>query len=322
MKTNLKGRDFITMKDYSREELETILEVAFDLKMRLAVGEPHPLLAGKNLGMIFLRPSTRTRISFETGMSQLGGHAQYYAVQELQVGGATGGFGEAWPDTARVMSGLLDGLVCRGTQDILKTLADNATIPVINAATELEHPCQVMADIMTMIEKLGPDYKTRKVVMHWVPSLKRKPIDIPLSLLIAGGTLGMNLTFTHPDGFELDPGYLADGKRLAEQSGGSIEIEPDKDKAVKDASVIYAKSWFAPGKTAAEDLKLQNSLRHWIVKKEDFDCAAPNAILMHPMPIERGMEATSEVVDDPISVLIDEAWNRLHTQKAIMSLLM
>lgn len=332
--TRLKGRDFITLRDYTKEDLETILQVAFDLKNKVARGEPHPLLAGKSLGMLFCAPSTRTRISFETAMSQLGGHAQYYAPEHLQVSG----LGETWADMARVISRYLDGLVVRAMSNpqipalrylkwgeahaIVKTLADNASIPVINAADDMEHPCQMMADIMTIIEKFGPDYKRKKVAFVWAYKSKRVRPGVTHSLLIAGGTLGMRLTFAYPEGFELDPEYIKDGIRLAEQSGGSIEITHNINEAVKDADVIYAKAWGAMRKTVEEDARLRKSFRDWCIRKEHFDHAATGAIFMNPMPLERGEEATSEVVDGPMSVILDEAENRLHIQKAILSLIM
>lgn len=331
MKTKLQGRDFVSLKDYSKEDLETILRLAFDLKVRLASGVPHPLLLGKNLGMLFCAPSTRTRISFETGMSQLGGHAQYYDFQDLHLARIK----EPWSDTAKVMSRYLDGLVVRlvsipGARelkygeghDTVWTMADNATIPVILASSDKEHPCQVMADIMTIIEKLGPDYKKKKVALVWV--WRREPITpgIPHSLAIAGGSLGMRLTYAYPDGYDLDPEYINDGMRLAEQSGGTLEIVHNIDEAVKDADVIYAKSWGAIGKTTEEDLKIRKSLRHWRITQEHINAGTQDVIFMNAMPIDRELEATSEVVDGPRSVIFDEAENRLHVQKAIMSLIM
>jgi ornithine carbamoyltransferase len=329
MNTQLRGRDFITMKGYSKEDLETILHLAFDLKMKRASGEPHALLVGKNLGMLFGASSTRTRISFETGMAQLGGQAQFYTPEQLQLSK------ESWVDTAQVMSRYLDGLVVRMSSvpnvreleygeghDIINTIANNANIPVISAACDKEHPCQVMADIMTMIEKCGPDYKRKKVAIVWVCSRWGKPTGVPHSMAIASGTLGMTLTLAYPEGFDLDPEYINEGKRLAEHSGGNIEIVHDINEAVKDASVIYGRGWGAVGKTREEDLSMREPFVDWNIRMEHFDAAAPNAVFMNSMPLDRERDAVPEVVDGPMSVIYDEAENRLHVQKAIMALLM
>jgi ornithine carbamoyltransferase len=334
----LNGRDFVTLRGYSKEDLETILHTAFDLKAKLARGEAHPFLAGKNIGMIFFTPSTRTRVSFEVGISQLGGVSHFYPLRDLQSGAVGRALGESWEDLAQVVSRYLDGLVIRAIANpdipavadlkwgeahaILKTISENASIPIINAACDMEHPCQLMADVMTIIEKFGSEYKKRKVVMHWTPKGKRVPPGVPHSLLLAGAALGMNMTFAYPKGFELHPKYVADGERLAAQSGARIEIVHDKHEAVKDADVIYAKAWGALNLPAEEDVKLQKGLMDWCVTKEDFDNAAPGAIFMNPMPLERGKEASAEVVDGPMSVIYDEAENRIHAQKGIMSLIL
>jgi ornithine carbamoyltransferase len=331
MKTKLRGKDFISLKEYSKEELETILQLAFDLKVKLAGGELPALLKGKNLGMLFCAPSTRTRISFETGMSQLGGHAQYYQPEQLQLVRLK----EPWVDTAQVMSRYLDGLVVRivtipGVQEfkygdaheIVQTIADNAQMPVILASSDKEHPCQVMADIMTIIEKFGHDYKRRKISLIWVCNKEPITPGIPHSLALAGGALGMRLTYAYPEGYGLDPEYMDAAKRLAEKSGGSLELVHSIDEAAKDAAVIYAKGWGLIGKTTQEDLKTRESLRHWRITQDHMKAAAKDAVFMNAMPLEREREIASEVVDGPQSVIYDEAENRLHVEKAILSLIM
>jgi len=335
MNTKLHGRDFVTIQGYSKEDLETILQVALDLKSKVARREPHPLLLGKSLGMLFANSSTRTRISFETGMSQLGGHAQFYAPEHLQLFGT----GETIVDTAQVMSRYLDGLMIRLVRSVpqirelsdlkygeahavLKAIADNASIPVINAADDKEHPCQTMADIMTMIERFGQDYKRKKVAIVWVCNRKGVTPGVAHSFAVAGGALGMRITFANPEGFDLDPEYINAGRQLAQQSGGSIETTHNINEAVKDTNVIYAKAWRALSKTDEEDLRMRENFRDWCVGEEHFRDAAPGAIFMNCMPIEREREATSEVIDGPRSVIYDEAENRLHVQKALMALIM
>jgi ornithine carbamoyltransferase len=331
----LKGRHFIDLDDFNKEELETILQVAFDLKARTHCGETQNILAGKSLGMLFTHPSTRTRISFETAMTQLGGHAQFYAPEHLQIGGT--GEGEEWKDTAQVISRYVDGIVARISpvpglfdlkygegNEILKLMAANSSVPVINAGCDLKHPCQVMADIMTIIEKFGPDYKKKKVAMVWVCGKmgSPKPLGVPHSMAIAAGILGMNLTLAYPEGFDLDPKYMDFAMNAAKVSGANIEIEHDINKSVKDAIVIYGRGWGAYGKSAKEDTEMHKPYQDWMIRKEHFKAAAPGAVFMNSMPLKRNLDATSEVVDGPMSAIYDEAENRMHAQKAVMSLLM
>jgi len=326
----LKGRDFLTLLDYSREDLEAILNLAFDLKMKLASGEPTPLLAGKNLGMLFCSPSTRTRASFETAMSQLGGHAQYFGIETIQ-----GHLSENWVDTAQVFSRYLNGLVVRlarlpapfptlkygECRQTLELMADNASIPLVNALDDEEHPCQTMADIMTIMEKLGSDFKKKKIAVPWVQYDHWVSPGMAHSTALAGATLGMHLTFAYPPGFDLDSKYMDEAKRRAEQSGATIEITSSLDEACEDADVILATYWGSVS-NKDEDAKLREPFASWCINERHFDIAAKNAIFMNCMPLRRGMQATAEVVDGPMSVIYDEAENRLHTEKAILSLIM
>lgn len=329
MNTKLRGRDFITLKGYSKDDLETILQLAFDLKVKLASREPHPLLKDRSLGMLFSYASTRTRVSFETGMTQLGGHAQYYEPDQLQLGV------ESWKDTAETLSRYLDGLVIRmvsspqvgelkygEARGILNELAKYACIPVISACDDQGHPCQVMADIMTIIEKFGLDYRKRKVAQVWVCSKKGINPGVPHGLAVASGLLGMKLTIACPEGFDPDPEYIDYARQCAAQSGGTIEIVHNIDEAVKDASVIYGRGWKAIGKTVDEDLNMRKPFKDWRITQGHFNVATPDAIFMNSMPVSRETDATSEVIDGPRSVIYDEAENRLHAQKAIMALLM
>lgn len=331
MNTNLRGRDFIGLRGYSREDLETILSLAFDLKLKCASGQPHPLLVGKTLGMLFYVPSTRTRISFETAMTQLGGHAQYYAPEHLWLGSNE----ESLKDTASVMSRFVDGLVARVIwkpgvselkygegHELLENMALYATVPVISAADDVEHPCQAMTDIMTINEIFGHKYKGKKVTMVWVDAVRGIAPGAAHSMIAGAGILGMNLTVAYPKGYDLDPVYLEESQELAKLAGGNIEVVHDINEAVKDASVIYAKGWKALGLTHEEDMKARESLQDWRIAKKHFDLAAPDSVFMHSMPLLREYDAKAEVADGPMSVIYNQAENRLHTQKAILSLLM
>ena len=207
MRTDMRGKDFVTLMDYTGEEIQTILDVAFDLKRQNAMGAEHELLKNKTLGMIFAQPSTRTRVSFETGMTQLGGHAQYYSEDNMQRKNK-----ETWEDTGLVLSRYLDALMVRlydlekygMARDIMNEIRKATTIPVINGLDDKEHPCQCMGDIMTLQEKLGTGWKKKKIVMSWAYSDRVKSPGVPQAMLLACSLLGADLTLAYPKGYELD----------------------------------------------------------------------------------------------------------------------
>lgn len=326
MKTNIGGKHFVSMMDFTGEELETILETGFDFKRMLARGQDHELLKGKSLGMLFTKPSTRTRISFETGMTQLGGHAQYYTQETTQISHK-----ESWEDTARIMSRYLDALMIRVydldkygmARDIVATLAANATIPVINGLDDKEHPCQTMADLMTIREKLGPEWRRRKVVMSWAYAERVKSSGVAQSMLVAASLLGMDLTLAHPRGYELDEEYVSFARDAYERCGGKLEIFNDIYKACSGADVIYAKSWGSMTMDKEEDKAYREQFKDdWCIKPKHFELANKISYYMHPLPAARGEEVVDEVIDGPRSIVYDQGENRLHAQKAILSLLM
>ncbi len=333
----LRGKDFVDLRDYTAEDIETIMHVAFDLKARLAAGERSSLLANRTLGMLFCAASTRTRVGFETAMDQLGGHAQFYAPEHLQLGGAK----ESWIDTTEVLARFVDGIMIRlsnivgqgydflkygESHAILQTMAKHSCVPIYNANDDTEHPTQVMADLMTFREKLGhEDYKKKKIALVWVCSKKGITPGIPHDMALVAGKLGMNLTIAHPEGFDLDPAYLNEGIRAAKLSGGTINIVHSIEEATKDASIVYAKGWGGPclpQMTAEEDQERRKSLKHWILGEEHFKNTTKGAIFMNAMPLTRDVDVTSEVVDGPRSVIYDQAENRLHAQKAILAVTM
>ena len=325
MKTDLRGRHFVSLKDFTGEELETILETGFDFKRMLARGQAHEVLPGKTLGMMFTKPSTRTRISFETGMTQLGGHAQYYTQESTQISHK-----ESWEDTARIMSRFLDALMIRVydlaeygmARDIVARLAANATIPVINGLDDKEHPCQTMADLMTIMEKLGPDWRHKKVVMSWAFSERVKSPGVAHSLLAAASLLGMDLTLAHPKGYELDEDYVSFARRAYERSGGRLEVVNDIYDASSGADIIYAKSWGSMSMDKEEDRDYREQFKEdWCIAPKHFELAHRPSYYMHPMPAARGEEVTDEVIDGEWSIIYDQGENRLHAQKAILSLL-
>jgi ornithine carbamoyltransferase len=312
--------------DYSREELETILDVSLDLKRKLAMGEEHELLKNKTLAMVFANPSTRTRTSFEAAMTQLGGHAQFHTPQVMQIA-----HHETWIDTAKVLDRYVEGIMIRMyglekygmARDILNVMAEAAEIPVFNALDDKEHPFQILADIMTMIEKLGPNWREKKVVMSWAYSERVKSAGVPQTMAVAASLLGMNLTLAYPKKYDVDPDYMAFANKAAEESGAKIEVVNDIYEASKGADVIYAKSWGSFLMDKEEDKEYRKQFKDdWCISKKHFDLANKRATFMHCLPADRNLEVKDEIIDGPMSVVYDEAENRLHTEKAVLALSM
>jgi ornithine carbamoyltransferase len=320
---SLKNRDFLGLKDFSRAELEHVLALAEEMKSNR---DRTRYLADKNLGMLFTVPSTRTRISFQVAARQLGAHAEHYSPAELQMSNS-----ETLVDTAAVMSRYLDGLVVRmydmsaygQGREGLRTLAEHMAGPVINALDDKEHPCQVLADVLTIRERFGEDWRKRKVVLTWAYAKRQKSTGVTHSMMMAAAILGMNLTLAYPPGFEPDEEYSAFARDAARTSGGTIEISHDLSKAAEGADVLYAKSWKSLSCTTEEDRELRERCREdWRVSARHFERANPGAVFMDCMPLIRGDEATAEVVDGERSIRYDEAENRLHVQKAILASLL
>jgi len=347
MKTvGFKGRDFLTVLEYTREEVDTILDVAWDLKRRRSIGEAHDhILPGKTLFMIFYNQSLRTRNSFEAGMTQLGGHAHFLDPTKIYTP-ALEGREEAYAtervsDVARVLSRMGDGIAIRcygdpvdwvygGAHDLQRAFARWSDIPVINMECDKYHPCQGLADVFTVKEKFGT-FKGIKFVMSWAysPSIE-KPRAVPQSAILYATLMGMDVTLAHPEGMELDDEVLAACRANADKFGGSFKVEYDFEEALKGAHVVYPKSWtavptFAPPVGTRDEKKSEEIFsvnKDWICDREHMRLADKDAIYMHCLPCDRGFEVTNEVVDGPQSVVFDEAENRLHVQKAVMSLIM
>ncbi len=346
MKTDsLKGRDFLSIGDFDREEIETIINVALDLKRRFAVREPHRLLPDMTLFMIFYGMSLRTRNSFEAGMTQLGGHAHYLSPGEIYTPPLHDELREnrteSGADVARVLARMGHGIAIRcfgkavnwvygAGQEVLDGFAKWSDIPVINMESDVYHPCQGMADILTMKEKLG-QLEGRKFAMSWAYSPRsQKPLSVAHSALLVTSLMGMDITLAYPEGFDLDPRIMDKVRANAERYGGTLEIVHDMNEGVRRADVVYAKNWtcrhFFPPETDAprpeEAQKLFEANRHWICDEEKMKLANRNAFYMHCLPADRNFEVTSAVMDGPQSAVFDQAENRLHAQKAIMALTM
>ncbi len=325
MQSYLRGRDFISDLDFSKEEVETVLEVAWDLKRKRALGIPHAYLRDKTLAMLFFFSSTRTRSSFEAGMAQLGGHAAFIESRTTQIH-----HGDTAKEIGEILGRYFDGIAIRNVDwgvgnAYINTVAQHSRVPVFNMQCEIYHPFQILADLMTIMEKKGRDLRRKKLVVSWAyASSYLKPISVPQSLILQMPRFGLDVVLAHPPEFQLMPEIVDEARSLARKYRVGFDIVHDMDEAFKDADIIYAKSW-GPLLTTTdlEDGKrLQDQYKDWITDARRMALAKEDAIYMHPLPADRDIEVTSEVLDGPQSVVYDEAENRLHVQKAVMALTM
>jgi len=316
----MKGRDFIDLRDFTGNEINTLLDFARDLKSGHKQAQ---YLKGKYLGMLFSVASTRTRVSFQVGAWQLGGHAEHFNTSDLQLSNR-----EELRDTAAVMARYLDGIIVRmydmtlygQGRESLKSIAAHAGVPVINALDDKDHPCQIMADLLTLREKYGESYQRKKIVMAWGYSRRQKSPGVPHSMMTAGSLLGMDLRFVHPRGFDLDEEYVSFAKSALRNSGGSLEFSNDLLESSEGADVIYVKNWKSLSMSKEAEERFKEEIKdQWCVSAEHFKRAAPGAYYMDCMPFIRGEQVTAEVADGRNSIIYDQAENRLHAQKAIMA---
>ncbi len=307
----LQGRDFISVADLTSEELRFVLDTAYGLKQRFYSGERViPVLSGRSIMMIFQKPSTRTRISFEQAITQLGGHPITVNWQELQLGR-----GESVADTARVLERYVDGIVARVYKhNDLEELAKHANVPVINALSDREHPCQAVGDMLTIYEKRG---RLEGVTLAYVGDGGN---NVAHSLLLAAGKLGLNVRIGTAEGYDPNPEVLRLAEEEATNSGALIEIVRTPEDAVKAADVVYTDVWVSMGQEAERERRVKD-LGKFRVTPELMKLAKRDAIFMHCLPALRGMEVVDDVIDGPWSVVWDQAENRLHAQKAILALL-
>lgn len=303
-------KDLISLHDLSADEITNILTLAKKLKKENKEGVPHHILKGKTLGMVFSKSSTRTRISFEVGMYQLGGTALFLSSNDIQLGR-----GETIYDTAKVLSRYLDGIMIRTfSHDDVIELARHSTIPVINGLTDLLHPCQILADLMTVTEYKG---KLEGLKLAYVGDGN----NIAHSLLLGCAKVGMDIAVASPKGYECSDEIVKKAKEDALVSGVAVTMTHDPIEAVKDADVVYTDTWCSMGqeKEKEERIKVFNDYR---VDAKLFAKAKDDAIFLHCLPAYRGYEVTEDVIDGPQSKVFDEAENRLHVQKAVMAILM
>lgn len=311
MAVSLKGRDYVALTDFTREELEQVLDTATMMKLRMKTGLVDRPLEGKTLGMIFTKPSTRTRISFEVGIWQLGGVGLFLSAEELQLRR-----GETIEDTARVLSGYLDGIMIRtySHQDVVD-LATHSTIPVINGLTDLLHPCQATSDLLTIREKKGDVEGLRLAFVGDGSS------NMVHSLLFASAKMGMDMVVGCPEGYEPAADVMLQAEELARSSGSQLEVVHDAVEAVEGADAVYGDVWISMGDDDEREERLRLMMPYQI-NGDLWSHTAAGAIFMHCLPAHRGEEVTAEIIDGPASVVFDQAENRLHAQKAIMALVM
>lgn len=310
-KPQFKGKDFLALTDLQTDEILYLLEEAKELKSLQKQGKPHPYLSGKVLGMIFEKASTRTRVSFEVGMLQLGGHAIFLSPKDLQLGR-----GESISDTAKVLSRYIDCMMIRTfSHSTAEELAEHATVPVVNGLTDLHHPVQVMADLLTIQEHKG---KLAGLKMCYLGDGKN---NVTHSLIEGAAKVGMHISVASP------PGYLPDGKitekaiESAKLTGSKITFTHNPVEAITDADIVVTDVWTSMGLEAETEKRLKD-FAPYQVNAEICQYAKPDYIFLHCLPAHRGEEVTAEIIDGPHSVVFDEAENRLHAQKAILKLLL
>jgi N-acetylornithine carbamoyltransferase len=334
--SSLSKRDLLSARDLSRDELENVLQLARRTKEKRAA----QVLAGKALGLLFFDRSLRTRVSFEVATVQLGGHCinifadrEMYDLEPEDQVVMDGRAEEHVKDAARTLSRYVDALGIRQLgrtgswehdrqERLLRSYAEHATVPVVNLESTMEHPCQAIADVMTMQENLL-DLHGRQFTLAWTNNPEPKNMGPCHSVLLLAATLGMEVTVAHPLGFELDTEIIGDVERLAADSGGSFRVANSMEDGVHGAEVVYCRSWGSAKYWEDPDREamVKRSLQSWIVDRATMEMTE-NALFMHPLPVRRGVGASDEVLDGPRSVIYDQAENRVHAQKALLAWLL
>ena len=327
IRKGLKGRDWIETRQWSLDEIELALELSEELKECFRTGKPHRHLPDQTIFLMFFDKSTRTRNSFEAGITQLGGHAHFIDSETSQVA-----HGESPKDTGIILSRYGHGIAIRHDlipgegNEYIREVAKWADVPVLNMQCDIDHPCQTLADLMTIRERFGSNLKGRKVVVSWAyaPSYA-KPLSVPQGLATLLPRFGMDVTIAAPKDFPLMPECMENAQKFARESGAKFEVIDDMDAAFENADIVYPKSWGSlelMGAQPEESLKLAAKYKDWICDDRRMGLAKEDSIYMHCLPADRGNEVTNSVIDGPRSVVYDEAENRLHTCKALMALTM
>jgi N-acetylornithine carbamoyltransferase len=322
----LRGRDYIETADFTNDEIEILLETSTELKQKFKSGIPHKTLEDKTIFLFFFDKSTRTRNSFEAGITQLGGHAHFIEASSSQVA-----HGESPKDMGIILSSYGHGIAIRHDlvpgegNSYMREVAKWADVPVINMQCDIDHPCQTLADLMTIREIFGKDLRGKKIAVSWAyaPSYA-KPMSVPQGLITLMSRFGMDITLAHPPEYKLMDNSLEKARSFAEKYNSNLEIVDDMDAAFEEADIVYPKSWGIESlfHKPEEALAISTKYKDWICNDQRIKLANPEAIYMHCLPADRGNEVTDSVIDGSQSVVYQEAENRLHTCKAIMSLMM
>ncbi len=326
-KALFKGKDYITTEEWSDAQIETLLAVSADLKRKFKRRIPHRYLADQTIFLMFFDKSTRTRNSFEAGMTQLGGHAHFLTADVMQVS-----HGESPKDTGIILSRYGHGIAIRHDlipgegNAYMREVAKWADVPVINMQCDVDHPCQTLADLMTMRERRGRDLRGLKVAVSWAyaPSYA-KPLSVPQGLIMLLPRFGIEVTLAHPPEYFLMPETMKAARANAARCGAKFDVVNNMDDAFRGAAVVIPKSWGCldtMGQNPQESLRVATQYKHWTCDAGKLKLAKQDCLYMPPLPADRGNEVTDEVIDGPHSVVYDEAENRLHTCKAIMALTM
>ena len=320
---NLRGRDYIATQDFSAEEIQHLIDRAGELKRQFKADEPHRLLPDRTIFLFFLDKSTRTRNSFEAGATQLGAHAHFVDAETSQMA-----HGESPKDMGVILSSYGHGIAIRHDlvpgegNKLMRDVAEHSSVPVINMQCDVDHPCQTLADLMTMQELFGQNLKGLKLAVSWAyaPSYA-KPMSVPQGLITLMPRFGVDVTLAHPPGYELMPDQIEIARANAEAGGGSLNFTDDMDTAFEGAHIVYPKSWgaFEYFGDPEHGLELAGRHRDWICDERRMNLADDDVKYMHCLPADRGNEVTDAVIDGDHSVVYQEAENRLHTCKAIMA---
>ncbi len=326
MISSLKGRDYISTQDWQDQEIETALRTAADLKYKFKMGIAHRLLPDKTIFLLFFDKSTRTRNSFEAGITQLGGHAHFIDSSTSQIA-----HGESPKDNGIILSSYGHGIAVRHDlvpgegNRYMREIAQWADKPVINMQCDIDHPCQTLADLMTIRERFGNDLRGRKIAVSWAyaPSYA-KPMSVPQGLIMLLPRFGLDVVLAHPPEYQLMAEPLRLARENAIKTGVKFEIVDSMDAAFDEADIVYPKSWGIESlfRRPHEALEISKQYKTWICDERRMKLAKQDAIYMHCLPADRGNEVTDGVIDGPQSVVYQQAENRLHTAKAIMALTM
>jgi ornithine carbamoyltransferase len=324
MKPLFKGKHFITLEDWTKPEIDKLLEVSVDLKKKFYNNEDTSYLKNKTAFLMFFEQSTRTRNSMEAGLAQLGGHATFLDTSKMQIA-----HGESAKDTAVILSSYGHGIACRNCfwgvgNRFLREMAANSTVPIMNLQCDLYHPMQGLADLMT-IQEVKKDTKNVKVSIIWAyATTHKKPISVPLTQILLFPRYGMNVTLAYPEGYDLPDWAIEKAKKNAEENGGSFRITHNMEEAYKDADVVIPKNWGSWVNNQSDVVvdDLLESYRSWKCTEDMMKLAAKDVKYMHALPADRGNEVEDSVIDGPASIVYQEAENRLHTAKAVMAMTM